>query len=144
MAKDGGFLRVRPVDPLNHAVPIVDKDGRPTTQFMRQWILARTVNVTTDDVAVGLDTLETLVAAAEAALEALEADVGDLEVTVVFTSRVVATDAPLAGGGDLSADRTISLQDSGVTAGVYGSATHVPQITVDAKGRITDVTEVAI
>lgn len=145
------FLRVRPVDPLNHAVPIVDRGGRPTPQFIRQWVLARTVNVTTDDVAVGLDELRELVTAAEtlltelqSALTAVEDVVGDLEAGSVPSSRRVDTVAPLSGGGDLSANLSISLDDSGVAAGVYGSATHVPQITVDAKGRITSVTEVAI
>lgn len=32
------------------------------------------------------------------------------------------------------------LQDSGVTAGSYGSASTIPAITVDAKGRVTGVT----
>lgn len=138
------FLRVRPVDPLNHAVPIVDKDGRPTPQFARQWVLARNVNVTTDDVAVGLDTLAELVTAAEVALAELDAAVAALNATVVFTTRNIDTVAPLAGGGDLSTNRSLSIADSGVVAGTYGSATLVPQITVDAKGRITAVTEVAI
>lgn len=39
---------------------------------------------------------------------------------------------------------TISLDNSGATAGSYGSSTQVPQITVDAKGRITSVSNVAI
>lgn len=38
----------------------------------------------------------------------------------------------------------VTLVASGVTAGTYGSATTVPQITVDAKGRITVATAVGI
>jgi hypothetical protein len=37
-----------------------------------------------------------------------------------------------------------TLADSGVTPGVYGDTSNVPQITVDAQGRVTDVTEIAI
>ncbi|QQR80576.1 MAG: hypothetical protein IPJ69_15025 [Deltaproteobacteria bacterium] len=36
------------------------------------------------------------------------------------------------------------LSASGVTAGVYGDASNVPQITVDADGRVTSVTSVAV
>ena len=44
-----------------------------------------------------------------------------------------------AMGGDASIDNTgtLTLADSGVGAGTYGSATGVPIITVDSKGRIT-------
>lgn len=38
----------------------------------------------------------------------------------------------------------IDLSDTGVTANTYGDATNVPQFTVDAKGRITGVTNVTI
>ena len=34
--------------------------------------------------------------------------------------------------------------DSGVTSGVYGDNTHIPQITVDSKGKITNVVDLAI
>lgn len=41
-------------------------------------------------------------------------------------------------------DLTATLTTTGVTANTYGSATQVPQITVDSKGRITGVTLVNI
>ena len=39
---------------------------------------------------------------------------------------------------------TLTLANSGVTAGTYGSATNIPQIAVDSKGRITSVSNVAV
>ncbi|QTH80453.1 hypothetical protein PA10_00255 [Pseudomonas phage pPa_SNUABM_DT01] len=48
--------------------------------------------------------------------------------------------------GDLSGNLTgvLTLANSGVVAGTYGGATQIPQVTVDAKGRITGVTLVNI
>jgi hypothetical protein len=43
-----------------------------------------------------------------------------------------------------ASDLTASLTTTGVTPNTYGSATQVPQITVDSKGRITGVTLVNI
>lgn len=39
---------------------------------------------------------------------------------------------------------TADLTNSGVSAGTYGNGTNVPQVTVDAKGRVTSVSNVAI
>lgn len=55
----------------------------------------------------------------------------------VPTSRLISTGSGLTGGGDLSADRTLSLSNSGVTAGTYGDAQNVSRVTVDAFGRVT-------
>jgi len=47
-------------------------------------------------------------------------------------------------GGPITASGTIELDDTAVTPDTYGDATHVPQITIDAQGRITAATDVAI
>ena len=43
----------------------------------------------------------------------------------------------LTGGGDLTADRTLSLDNTGVISGTFGGQNKVVQIAVDAQGRIT-------
>lgn len=54
-------------------------------------------------------------------------------------TRTIAAGTGLSGGGDLSANRTLSLAASGVAAGTYGSGSIIPKITVDTYGRITGV-----
>lgn len=53
--------------------------------------------------------------------------------TKVPQTRLINTTSPIAGGGDLSADRTLTHANSGVSAGSYTNA----NITVDAKGHVT-------
>ena len=47
-------------------------------------------------------------------------------------------------GGPITTTGTVSLANTAVTAGVYGNATTVSQVTVDAQGRITNAVSVAI
>jgi len=80
---------------------------------------------------------------------------GDLlQVAGVPTSRQVIAGTGMTGGGALSSNVTLSiapggvgstqLANSGVSSGVYGSATEVPVFTVDAKGRVTAATTVPV
>jgi trimeric autotransporter adhesin len=55
----------------------------------------------------------------------------------------IATGTGLTGG-PINTTGTISLANTAVTPGTYGSATNVPQITVDAHGRLTSAANVAI
>ena len=70
-----------------------------------------------------------------------------VSTTGVPTTRQVIAGTGLSGGGQLSSNVTLSiapggvgttqLSATGVTAGVYGSSTQVPVVTIDEKGRVT-------
>lgn len=79
----------------------------------------------------------------------------DLQSTIsVPASRQINTGGGLTGGGDLSANRTLSILDDGVTsakladttvtAGSYGATNTIPVITVNSKGQLTNVTTASI
>lgn len=55
----------------------------------------------------------------------------------------VATGTGLTGG-PITSTGTISLAPTAVTAGTYGTSSSVAQITIDAEGRITSATDIAI
>ena len=55
----------------------------------------------------------------------------------------IATGTGLTGG-PITSTGTISLANTTVAAGTYGSGSFVPQIIIDAQGRITSATNVAV
>jgi hypothetical protein len=50
----------------------------------------------------------------------------------------------LSGGGDITTSRTLNIANTGVAAATYGTATAVPQITVNAQGQATAINTVNI
>lgn len=54
-----------------------------------------------------------------------------------LAARTITAGTGLTGGGDLTANRSIALANTTVTAGSYGSATTASTFTVDTQGRLT-------
>ena len=81
----------------------------------------------------------TTIAIAQSQVTDLVTDLG-LKADEAIT---ISAGAGLSGGGDLTANRTISMPNVG-TAAAYGSATQVPVLTTDAQGRVTGVVNTTI
>lgn len=62
----------------------------------------------------------------------------------VAGGRAINTTGDIQGGGNLTADRSLSLTNTGVTAGQYGSASQIPVVTVSATGRVTALSTAAL
>ena len=61
-----------------------------------------------------------------------------------LAARTITAGTGLTGGGNLTANRTIALANTTVTAGSYGSATTATSFTVDAQGRLTAASSVTV
>lgn len=69
-------------------------------------------------------------------------DLADVNTTGATDGQALIYDA--SAGTFVAGNVTPVLSDSGVSAGTYGDTGNVAQFTVDAKGRITNVTSIAI
>jgi hypothetical protein len=63
---------------------------------------------------------------------------------VDHSSVSISAGTGLTGGGDITANRTLNLANTAVTAASYGSASQVGTFTVDAQGRLTAAANTAI
>lgn len=78
-----------------------------------------------------------------AANAAIAISVGAVSGAVPNTVNVLAGTG-MSGGGALTANVTLTLANTAITAATYGNATHVSQVTFDAQGRATAASNVAI
>ena len=62
----------------------------------------------------------------------------------VPTTRTLTAGVGLSGGGDLSANRSFAIANTGVTAATYGSSTKIPVVTFNAQGQATSASEVTL
>lgn len=116
-----------PTQPLILSRPIVDAQGRPTTDFQRLW---QSLGGRADDSAEALEGVTFVTLAATGLLDA--------ERVLTAGTGLAFTDA---GAGSTL---TVRLANTAVTAGAYGSASKVAQFTVDAQGRLTAASEITI
>src|SRR6056300_1359338 len=78
--------------------------------------------------------------------------IGNADTATTAAAWTTARDFGLAGDatGNVTIDGsenetlTVTLSNSGVTATTYGDTANIPQFTVDAKGRITSASNVAV
>lgn len=61
-----------------------------------------------------------------------------------YSGVVLTAGVGLSGGGDLTANRTFDIENTGVTAATYGSATKIPVIALNAQGQATSASEVTL
>jgi len=67
-----------------------------------------------------------------------------LSTTTYFSANGDASASAVAYNGNANVNLSLTLANTAVTAGTYGDSTHIPQFTVDSKGRVTAASNIAI
>jgi hypothetical protein len=65
-------------------------------------------------------------------------------IAITFPAQTLISNTTEITANTVSGTPGLNLTATGVTAGTYGGAVNVPQITVDSKGRITGVTSIPV
>ena len=104
--------------------------GTPTTTLANSGVTAGTYGSSTNSARITVDAKGIVTSVVEQAIPQ-----GDVTSVVAGTG--------LTGGGS-AGDVTLSVAQTGVVAKTYGNATNYPVFTVDATGRITNVSNVAV
>jgi len=120
----------RVLDPreiLNIYVPVTTKTVAGNTTIIQGGGGGPPSHLTTDDVIEG-GNLYFTAKRAEDAVGSIFSDSTDIHFTYNSTTPAISA----------------TLKPNGVTAGSYGDASHIPQFSVDAEGRVTGVSPIAI
>lgn len=131
----------------NSTVPVIDVDsfGRITGASTQTITPASIGAVATNQLSGYATTTQIAGIAVTSQLTAFQ---NSAQVQALTTSQLDAitltAGSGLTGGGTLSANRTIALQTTGVSAGTFGTSSSVAQFTVNDKGQITSATNVGI
>lgn len=129
-------------------VPVFSTDTKGRVSSVVNTAISIVASAVTDfSAAVRLVTLAGIAFTTSAAITATDTVLvafGKLQaqITTLF-GRTISAGTGLTGGGDLTADRTISMPNVG-TAGSYGSSSQTPVFTTDAQGRVSSVTNTSI
>lgn len=65
-------------------------------------------------------------------------------LAAAYSGITLTASTGLSGGGDLTANRSFSISNTGVTAATYGSSTQIPVIAVNARGQITSASNTTL
>lgn len=104
---------------------------------------ARVLATVLSGFAVGLNSAVIATDTILAAFGKIQAQINNLLSIKADKTITISAGAALSGGGDLSANRTISHQNFG-TANTYGTANSVPVFTTEATGHVIGVTSTPI
>lgn len=72
---------------------------------------------------------------------AITASAARTNLAAAYNGITLTAGTGLSGGGNLTANRSFAIANTGVTAATYGSSTKIPVLAVNAQGQITSASE---